>query len=683
MVNIQSNFTSGELAPSLVARMDLIQFQNGAKEINNMFVHVHGGVSNRPGTKFVCEISASNIQVNTNVTPKVRLIPFSFSDQQTYVLQFSDKEIFIYNLEGKVNYDRSNSSKHKGLDTPYSAEDIHQIKYIQSADVLYLVHPGIQPHILSRTTSTWQLNIIKFTSNITPPTINTNNSSSSSKEQYKITALSNNGFYESLPSEVIHQSLNQKIEWASVENADLYAVYKNKNGIFGFIGYTTDEKNLSFIDDGIMPDTTHAPPQLRNPFENNNNPSTITFHEQRLIFASSTTSPQTVWMSRSGSYHNMNVSMPSQDDDSITFTIASRQVNAIEHLVSLKDLIILTSAGIWKTTSTDYGPITPTSLRIQQYKYGHGAANIPPIIIGNSVIYICNGGSRIYELSHSEQGDNYIIIDLTLLSTHLFEGYKIVDWTYARDPHSIIWCVRDDGILLGLTYLQEHKVYAWHQHSTEGKFLAVTSIKEGQEDAVYFVVERQIDSQPKYFIEKFESRSFQKKSDGVFLDCHMKYTGEERNKFTNIDYLSGTKFKVIMNGNSNTNGHYKIEGNYLTTTHPVTSLNIGLPYSSCLIPLAFEGNISNNLTRQRQIPRIRIFLLNCDQVCAGPNKQQQTALKSYKPFKGNSPPIETPTKIIDLNIPPQWGIEGGLVLSQDEAVPLTILAIIPEIKNSS
>jgi len=70
----------------------------------------------------------------------------------------------------------------------------------------------------------------------------------------------------------------------------------------------------------------------------------VTYWEQRRVFAGTDNSPQNVWMTRTGTESNLSYSIPSRDDDGISFRIASRENNSIQHVVPLGDLVIMTTA---------------------------------------------------------------------------------------------------------------------------------------------------------------------------------------------------------------------------------------------------------------------------------------------------------------------------------------------------
>src|SRR3990172_12607873 len=78
----QRSFAGGEIAPSLYARVDVVKYATGLRTCRNFLIQRHGGAANRPGTEFITEVKDSS--------KVVKLIPFIFNSDQTYMLEFGD-----------------------------------------------------------------------------------------------------------------------------------------------------------------------------------------------------------------------------------------------------------------------------------------------------------------------------------------------------------------------------------------------------------------------------------------------------------------------------------------------------------------------------------------------------------------------------------------------------------------
>ncbi len=200
-------------------------------------------------------------------------------------------------------------------------------------------------------------------------------------------------------------------------------------------------------------------------------PSCVTFFEQRLVFAGTTDQPQTIFFSKSGDYENMdaNIGGTVADDDAIIYTIASNQVNAIRFMTATRTLIIGTAGGEFTVSGggTD-SAITPTNILIKKQS-NHGAANVDSIAVGNATLFLQRAKRKLRELAYNFDVDGYIAPDMTILAEHITEG-GLTQLAYQQEPNQIIWGVRSDGELVGLTYQREQQVTAWHRHIFGGRF---------------------------------------------------------------------------------------------------------------------------------------------------------------------------------------------------------------------
>jgi len=620
MVSIaQRSFAGGEIAPALYARVDQSKYQSGLRTLRNYFVMRHGGAANRPGTAWIAEVKDSS--------KTVRLIPFIFNADQTYVLEFGDQYMRVYHDGGQVtltpqsitgitnasvavltysgadtyangdevyvsgivgpigtylngrNFKVANvdtalntfelnyldgtavNSTSMGaytsggtiaevyqISTPYVEADLATLDFIQSADVVTIVHPTYAPRDLERTGHTsWTLTSITFAPDIAAPTgqsATQGGSTGSTTYDWKITAVADETFEESLPSAAAHITNGNAtisatnyvdISWSAVTGAAEYNIYRAVNGVYGFIGTAV---GLAFRDTGITPDTSDTPPSARNPFASDF-PSTVTYYQQRLVFANTNSDPETVWASRSGQFKNFTVSSPIQDDDAVTFVLAGRQVNSVKHLLDLGKLVVMTVGGEHLIQGDQAGTLKPTDVNPVQQSY-FGSGNLAPIIIGKTAIFLQARGSIIRDLGYDVQSDGYTGNDLTIFSAHLFDGFSMVDWAFAQTPHSVIWVVRDDGILLGLTYVREHQLWAWHRHDFSNGDATVENvcvIPEGTEDSVYLVIKRTINGATKRYIERLTTRQIGDIVDAIFLDSALSYDG--RNTGVRTMTLSG------------------------------------------------------------------------------------------------------------------------------------------------
>ena len=566
-------FSGGVMSPEMFGRIDDVKFQTGAAKLRNFISMPQGPAENRPGFSFVRAVKDS--------TKRVRLIPFTYSTTQTMVIELGAGYIRFhtqgatllagsptawssataYVTGGLVSYSGTNyyciaantnqvppnatywyplPSTAYEIPNPFAEADLFDIHYVQSADVLTLVHPNYAPRELRRLGATnWVLSTINFAASIAAPTGVTSSkyiptSSSTNTDTYNdmvyvVTAVAADGVSVSAASSSTTISNNiyvtgsyNTISWSAVTGASRYNVYKRLGGIFGYIGNTT---STSLIDDNITPDLGLTPPIYNSYFASTGNyPGAVSYFEQRRTFAGSTNEPQKIWMTKSGTESDMSYGLPIRDDDRIEFRVAAREANTIRHVVPLTQLILLTGSAEWRVSSVNSDAITPTSISVRPQSY-IGASNVQPSIINNSLVYVAARGGHIRELGYSWQSNGFITGDLSIRAAHLFDTYDIVDMCFSKAPQPLIWFVSNSGNLLGLTYIPEQQIGSWHHHDTDGTFESCTCVAEGNEDVLYVVVKRLINGSYVRYIERMESRAITTIDKAFFVDSGATYNG--------------------------------------------------------------------------------------------------------------------------------------------------------------
>lgn len=449
-----------------------------------------------------------------------------------------------------------NSYRVYTISTPYVEADLATLQFTQSADVITIVHKTYAPRELSRTGHTsWTLSTITFGPLIAAPTSLTNNGTGgpytlgTRVARYVVTAISSSDSEESLQatetntSTIASSGTTVKVSWTNSSGASEYNVYKcfDRAGSFGTIfGFIGTSEGSSFVDDGIDPDLTNRPPLNRSVFASSGNyPSAVSYYQQRLGFANSTNDPEKFWASRSSYFKNFTTSTPLQDDDSVIFSIVGKQVNEVRHIVELGRLLLFTSGGEWIINGNGSGILTPSDVNPSQQS-AYGSSYISPLIVGSNVLYVQARKTIIRDLVFDLQVDGYRGNDLTIFSSHLFDQYEILDWAYQQIPNSIVWVVRDDGNLIGLTYVREHEMVAWHRHDFDGTVENVCVVPEGNEDALYLTIKRTINSSTKRYIERMATRQVSDIVDSIFMDCALSYDGRNTNTGHTMTLSGGT-----------------------------------------------------------------------------------------------------------------------------------------------
>jgi hypothetical protein len=339
------------------------------------------------------------------------------------------------------------------------------------------------------------------------------------------------------------------LTWSHVSDAYDYWVYRYNNGIYEFIGEApgvAGAPTITFSDNNIASQSNLTPPGEFTGFADTDSyPSSCAYVQQRLILANTNDETERIWMSQVGNFNNFSRSSPVQSDDAIEFQLAGRQVNAVRHLLEVAGkLVVLTDSSEWTVQGDTDGVIRPTAINPRQQGYT-GASPVQPVVIGPTAIYTQARGSVICDLRYDFNSDGYQGRDLTIFCPGLFESFGLVACDYQQTPHSVVWVVRDDGAMLGCTYVRDHDVWGWHRHLTAGgddAFEDVLSVPEDGEDAVYVIVRRAVGSSVSRYVERFATRQFTDIAiDAFFVDSGLTYDGRNTGS-TSMDLGGGTNW---------------------------------------------------------------------------------------------------------------------------------------------
>jgi hypothetical protein len=314
-------------------------------------------------------------------------------------------------------------------------------------------------------------------------------------------------------------------------------------------------------------------------------PSCVTFHEQRLVLSGTKSKPQTLFFSRSGDYENFNENyhLEVADDDAVTYTIASNQVNAINFLSSSRSLIVGTTGGEFVVSGggTD-DAITPTNILIKKQS-NNGVAETSAVLVGNVTLFLQRAKRKIRELAYNFDVDGYVAPDLTILAEHISES-GINQMSYQQEPNQIVWCVREDGQVAALTYQREQQVVAWHRHIFGGAFGSGIAVCESiatiptddKEYQTWFIIKRTINGVTKRYIEYLNTFDFDETDNTTFnfLDSQLEYSGTSTTLNTTIN-SSATSIILTDASLFSSTGRIKIDNEVITYTGKSTNTLTG------------------------------------------------------------------------------------------------------------
>lgn len=335
-------------------------------------------------------------------------------------------------------------------------------------------------------------------------------------------------------------------------------------------------------------------------------PKLCTFYQDRFVVAATDSKPNFIWFSRTGDYPNFGVEKVEgtiTDDSAITLPVINRKMCEIRHLVPANDLIILTSGNEWIVRGDK--TITPTNCNLKTQTQ-RGALSCEPQFIGNRCVFVQERGGTVRDMGYSYESDNYTGQDLTLFVKTLVKGHVAVTSAYAQDPDSIIYYVRDDGQLNCLTYIPEQKVYGWSHFVTNGKYRYVESVAEGEQDTIYFVVDRVINNKSVKCIERSIPLYTEDNSD-VFLDCYVKVANSIKTDYINAPHLVGQMVDIVIDGQQMPSrvvpptGVIKLDGK-------ANVITVGLPYTTKIKIPSVEQQINDGTLQGRVATVSRVVL---------------------------------------------------------------------------
>lgn len=739
---IKASFSGGEFAPSLYARIDIQKYATGARKLRNFFVHPHGGISNRPGFKYIATAK--------NDEEQIRVVDFQFASDENYVIEFGNYYCRFYkdgaqlskttgtawvgatvyslndityaseviyrclqdhtsatfsndltNLKWQVDINKwiattayvvgnyagvtsgtaaptiyyciqdhtSGTAFAVGtawlgqtiyeIDSPYTEADLPDLRFTQSADVLFIVHPDYPPIELARYADTdWEMTYYDYlygpfglanddlTHTMQVSAISGSATLTSSAAFFYPThadslfqlthyiegqaigqaftgasitpGIACGGTWRVISHgtwtgkfAVEKQNATGSTEWYSLRefssagdfNVETYGEEDMSGGALPFsvrlnvqnpssgtwsgtlsIDLSTDPyEHIAVAEMTAYISTTQMAVTMQRPAGSTATttnwaegawsdylgwPSTVTFSQDRLIFAGSSYYPQTIWMSQTGNYYDFFVNNPMVASDSVSINLPSQKLNQINGMVSLLQLLTFSSGAEFSVGSTEGSILSPTSMQTKLNGYT-GSSGVQPVVIVNRAIYVQSRGAVVRDLGYDLFTDTFTGANLSILSNHLFTGYNIVEMCYQQDPDSLVWAVRDDGILLCMTYMREQEVLAWTWCDTnEGvdRFESICSIPGDGYNEVWASVNRS----GQRYIERLEKRlDSLLRQDQFFVDCgvifdqssftdtytkllmHMdtsSFTDEKSNVITNATLSAETKLLIHFDG---------------------------------------------------------------------------------------------------------------------------------------
>ena len=572
VTSFQSNFTTGEIDPLLRSRTDIKQYYNGLSAATNVLVQPQGGVTRRPGLQFVGTIpSASNPQSGC------RLVPFEFSTTQSYMLLFVNNRMYVY--KNGVLQTGINGGSNDYLVTSIGSANIGTMNWTQSADTLIIVQEDMAPKKIVRggSHSTWTISDISF--DFTP--------------KYAFTLSTSEPSGTVTPSAVDgNVTLTASASVFASGNINDYVEAKDGIGRARIIDFTSATSVKAIVEvpffstDALANGDWVLETDYVDAWSGTYGyPRSCVFHEGRLYFGGSKTLPTGVWASRVNDFFDFN---PGEglDDDGIFFTIDTDQMNAINGIVSGRDLQLFTKGGEFYLPQSDLNPITPSNIVVRPSTRRGSKDGIRPVIAESGTLFIQRSGKSLREFNFSDVELSYISNNISLLSSHLLKAPSDMALRRATstDEGDLLLIVNGtDGNLTTYSILKGQQVVAPSSQTTDGDFINVGV----DVDTTYFVIKRSINGSTVYNVEKW--------NDDFTLDSAVQYSTVAGNlpgstSISGLTHLEAKSVKVINNGRTLANETVS-SGAITSDETPATYIEVGLDYTPTITTMPVETQL--------------------------------------------------------------------------------------------
>jgi len=614
--------------------------------------------------------------------------------------------------------------------TTYSVDDIFEINHVQSADVIYLAHKDHAPAKLTRTTATsFTLSDIPF---VDGPYLDENTTAttlyaSAATGSVTITASADlftaddvgryirfrevleiehdlwaaSTSYNDGDSVRYNGHVYEQVTGSTQTSGNTPPVHTEGTETYGAIDWEYKHDDTGYVkitaftsatvvtatvqeDDGgiaVLPDHVIGAANATKKWSlgafggEQGYPRAVAFYEERLYFAGTTGQPQTIFGSVTADFENQTPGI--LDDSAINITIASDQVNVIKHMIPGRFLQVLTTSSEFTLSGGTSGPVTPTNVSVLR-ETTFGSSDVRPLRAGASTILIQKGQEKVKEITFDLDTDGLVGRDLTILAEHLARG-GLTDMVWQQEPELVLWFVRSDGTLVGLSYDPANNTIGWHQHPLggTGTVESITAIPSGAEDQVYLSVKRTINSATVRHIVYMKPVYFGTDvSDAFYVDSGLTYDSTATDTISGLNHLEGETVQILADGSAHADK--TVSGGSVTLDRNASTVHVGYSYTSLVETLRIEAGADDGVS-QGKIKRIHgVTVRFIDTVGAevGPDTSNLDRI----PFRDSSMAMDAAVPMFDgdkeIFFPSSYETDARAVVRQTQPLPMTVLAIM-------
>ena len=646
-VDVISNFSTGELDPLLRSRVDLPTYSNSLAKATNVLIHPQGGLRRRPGTKHVLELPNSGTPSAGN---GVRLVPFQFSVDDSYMLCFTDSRMYVVKAGAVIA--NINGTGNSYLATSITSDMVDDMCWTQSADTLIVVHPDLQPVKIVRgaSDSSWTASTISFDSipkyaytlafsnpaaTLTPSAVSGNISVTASAGVF------NSGHVNQYIN-VSPQGRAKIIQYVSTTVVNVITEYPFFN--------TTAVANGSWeLETGYVDVWSSGKGW----------PRTVTFHEGRLYFGGSKSRPSTIWGSKIGLFFDF-VPTESLDDDAVEATLDTNELNVITDIISSRDFQVFTTGGEFYVPQAGTDPVTPLTFTFKNVSRNGIKPGTRVQSVESGSVYIQRQGKSLNEFVFSDTQLTYITQRISLFSGHLLKGPQRIALrksSSTEDADLLLMTNVNDGSMAVFSVMRSQQVTSPSEFTTDGLFIDVGV----DVNTMYTVVKRTFNGTARYFVEMF--------SDSLFTDCA--FSGGVASSKSSLPH-EGKALNVICDGVPQSN-ETVTSGSVTFDRASTVSYEVGLPISVYVktMPVEVKLQTGSRLSFKKRIVEINAVVRNSQHMLLN---NQPVAFRLFDNALTDLPEPEF-TGIKRVNGVLGYTREATIEVSQNLPLKLTLLGL--------
>lgn len=732
------SFTSGELSPLLASRSDLAQYANGARISENFIPAVQGSASMRGGTHFAQELKDSQ--------DRCWLAPFMFTAAQSYVLEFGPLYVRFYSQRGPVLDSGSPIEVATPWDVAdlTNEDGCFALDIEQRGDVLYITSPDHWPRTLTRVSATsWVLALfdakngpfldlnadkaLRVYANARTGSVTVTASASfftashvgaliriglenidippwepgkaypedqlvrSDGKTYL--ALNADGARKSGTKTPIHEDGFALDGSGMSEDETPVAIgiqwqYQDPGYGLGVITAVASATSCTVAVDAASPFPANVvgSGNATNIWRigawgpHNEYPAKVAFWKGRLCFFGK----RRFDMSVPRAYNDFSPDIVGEvrADAAISGEIETTQ--DINWAAPGDDYLVVGTESeeylVQKATSSE--PLGPGNIDARP-RTSYGSRKLRPAIGAAGIYFAQKAGRRVREARINESTGDFEAPDLTILAEHVTVS-GIVDWAWHSQPHRVLWAVRADGLLIGMTHEREQQVTGWHRHRTRGyvESVAVIPSPDGKREDLWLIVRRTIAGQSRRFVEWMDSgyEAGGVQSDAFYVDCGLSYSGPDAQTISGLDHYIGETVDVVVNGGAHPQRLVQPDGS-IALEQPASKVHAGLFSPAIISPMSLEpgGARGTSQGKLKVIDSVAVSFLNTLGGKIGRDMSHLEAIQTRSSADPGGLPPALFSGTREMPFDGEHSTAANVVIVQDQPLPITITAILPRV----